>query len=170
MEFIIGYLLADILSGVGHWFEDTVLTPENTTFWPALHQISLDNQEHHKNPKRMTTSKWQDTISTTLPFVLFLGIVLFLNFGFQVWWLSTLTLLLFTNQIHKWQHMTINERPSLAGWLMYFKIIASSSHHLKHHKKPFDKNFCIITPHVNNVINLFYYFGLNRFWIAAPIA
>ena len=44
-QIIIGFLLADFLSGFFHWFEDTYL--DYCTNIPILSTVSKDNELHH---------------------------------------------------------------------------------------------------------------------------
>jgi ubiquitin-conjugating enzyme E2 variant len=150
---VLAVLAADFITGLGHWFEDAVLTEENTKGIPFIHEIAIDNKLHHKNPRLMITTPWYRTISSTLPFVLAAGLLFYALFGFKAWWVVFVTLILFTNQIHKWQHMNKGERPFVIKVLMNLYIIQSSRHHKEHHDGRFNRRFCILTPWLNPLLD-----------------
>lgn len=154
LKFIFYYLLADFLSGLLHWYEDVFLNPEEfKTKEGFLYDIAKDNKEHHEKPRKMVKSPWYETIQVTICFVAPLAVFGFYIWGFDVELFIFWIIVSFLNQIHKWQHMTITERPLLVSWLMAFGIIAGQKHHAKHHIQPFDKNYCILSPYLNPILD-----------------
>ncbi len=100
-------LVADFLSGVGHWFEDSYFKP-NT---PLIGKIIQWNIEHHMYPRSFVQYPWYITIQTTSPFVLASAVLL--HVVGHLSWVSGLTLLivLFANQVHKSSHMNEKDVP-----------------------------------------------------------
>lgn len=159
MEILTGYLLADFLSGVAHWFEDVYLNPEDFEIKEGfIFEIAKDNKEHHTKPRKMISSPWYSTISVTCAFTLPAAILCYLVFGFNWIWTTCLFLASWMNQIHKWQHMSIKERPLLVSWLMVFGVFADSRHHAGHHVKPYTTHYCILSPYLNPILDA------TRFW------
>jgi len=149
--------LADFISGFGHWFEDVILTPENTDGIPFIHQIAIDNKRHHTHPREMINTPWYLTIATTLPFILVAWFLCAKFIGYSTWWVVTLILLTFANQVHKWQHMRSIDRPCVIQFLIAIGVVLGSKH-LEHHTGQFNTHFCILTPWLNPALDYF------KFW------
>ena len=78
LQIIIGFALADILTGAGHWFEDTYLDYCIDT--PIIGSISKDNELHHYFPRSIIAYSYLDNISIALPVtILLLFILYFIN-------------------------------------------------------------------------------------------
>lgn len=156
IEILIGYFIADFLSGLFHYIEDVHLIPERTEGIPFIHSLALDNKLHHLKPRKLVERPWYETISTTIPFAIACGLVFYYFFGWMSWWITAVSLGIFLNQVHKWQHMTYAERPIVVSFLMNAGLLASAKHHAIHHIPPFNKNFCVLSPHLNNIVNFIY--------------
>lgn len=154
MELVYGYFLADFVSGLGHWFEDTYMTVENTAHYPAfIRDIAFFNSEHHKHPRNMTDYPWYETISSSVPLVLAFSLACWALFGLQLWWATASAILVWINQIHKWQHMTRGERPAIVTLLMRAGVLQGGAHHRKHHDGVFNTRFCILSPYLNPLLD-----------------
>lgn len=154
LKLIYYYLLADFLSGLLHWYEDVYLNPEEFKIKSGFfYQIAKDNKEHHTKPRKMVESPWYLTISVTLWFVLPLAITRFYFWGFEAEFFFFCLLATFLNQIHKWQHMSISERPLIVSWMMVLGFIAGQRHHSGHHIPPYDKRYCILSPYLNPLLD-----------------
>lgn len=147
---ITGLLVADFLSGVVHWYFDTW----GTVNTPVLGVLVRSFREHHLYPKAMCDHDFievsADNCIIPIPFLvvcclwkvqLSWHIELFLM-GSTIW---TVVFVLFTNQVHKWAHMSLKDRPYLARLLQKSRIILNSKHHWGHHVNPYDHNYCIFS-------------------------
>ena len=160
---IIGYLAADFLSGLVHWFADRYGSPQTPIVGPTF---ITPFREHHADPKDITRV---DFIMTnghnsmiTIPVLLMFNL---LPIEGGSWWAiliftSGLSLSLWgfaTNQFHKWAHL---DNPSrLARVLQKVGISLHESEHNKHHAYPNDSNYCITSGVLNGLLDKI------QFWI-----
>jgi len=146
---LLGYLLADVASGVVHWFCDTFFHEDTPLIGRAfIHPF----REHHVDPLAITRHGFFEVNGNNclalLPLliaVLVLGDphqgeavpALFaqsLTLGFT---LATFA----TNQFHKWAHQ---HRPAAAvRRLQAIGVILSPAHHSRHHREPYRQAYCI---------------------------
>jgi len=142
-DIVIGYYLADFLTGLGHWVEDTYFD-ENTRYVGSL---AIDNVIHHKDPRRMVQYNFIETISTTVMVMTPIYFVLLLAFGNSTVVHSLMFFTMIVNQIHKWSHMSVV--PPIVRWLQLHNIIINPQNHRAHHTNGFRTNYCIIHEQLN---------------------
>jgi ubiquitin-conjugating enzyme E2 variant len=66
-----------------------------------------------------------------------------------------------TNQLHMWAHAEHIPRP--VRRLHALRLIVSPSHHVRHHRPPFRRRYCVTTGWLNPVLDTFGFFaGLER--------
>jgi sterol desaturase/sphingolipid hydroxylase (fatty acid hydroxylase superfamily) len=145
----VGYIAADIVSGVVHWFCDTFFHEDTPIIGRAfIHPF----REHHVDPLAITRHDFLEVNGNNclamLPLlvaVLILGSppvgeavpALFWQSAALGFALATFA----TNQFHKWAHQ---ERPSAAvRWLQGTGVVLSPAHHKLHHSAPYRQAFCI---------------------------
>lgn len=145
----IGYVLADVISGVVHWFCDTFFHEDTPLIGAAfIHPF----REHHLDPLAITRHGFFEVNGNNclalLPLVvavLFLGEAheggpvpaLFAQSTVLAFALATFA----TNQFHKWAHQP---RPAAAvRWLQASGLILSPVHHRLHHAGPYRQAYCI---------------------------
>src|SRR6185369_3081195 len=136
---LLGYLAADVVSGIVHWFCDTFFRD----YTPLIHRAFIHPfREHHVDPRAITRHGFFEVNGNNcLALVPFVAAVLVfgepadgeevpalvgqsLAFAFA---LATFA----TNQIHKWAHQ---ERPAAAvRCLQRTRLILSPAHHDRHH-------------------------------------
>jgi sterol desaturase/sphingolipid hydroxylase (fatty acid hydroxylase superfamily) len=148
---LIGYVVADVVSGVVHWFCDTFFHDDTPLIGPAfIHPF----REHHADPLAITRHDFFEVNGNSclalLPLVatvLLLGEpspgeavpALFVQSVILSFALATFA----TNQFHKWAHQ---QRPALpVRWLQASGLILSPAHHSRHHTRPYRRSFCITT-------------------------
>ena len=149
--FMLGYVLADFISGVVHWAADTWGTPECPIVGQALIRPF---REHHVDQKEITRHDFVETngnncfvsIAPTIgaalipqqgPIGLFAATLVF---SMTLW-------VLFTNQFHKWAHL--DSPPAAIGWLQRMHLILPRDHHAVHHAAPYAKYYCITVGWLN---------------------
>jgi hypothetical protein len=143
-----GYLLADLVSGLVHWFCDTFF--QVTT--PVIGQAFIRPfREHHDDPLSITRHDFLEVNGNNclalLP--LLAGVLLVSGsaspslagmFG-QTLALTFALATFATNQFHKWAHQ---EQPSaLVRRLQASGLILSPEHHARHHSRPYRQAYCI---------------------------
>lgn len=152
---LVGYVLADLFSGLVHWGFDTWGSPDT----PLVGRNFIHHfRVHHDDPKDITRHGFIATNGNnclaTLP-VLLLALVL------PAHWSSTAPLIIFilslslgvfaTNQFHKWAHQ--DQVHSLVGWLQRMHLILPPAHHDVHHRYPYLGHYCITTGWLNGMLD-----------------
>ncbi len=157
----LGYVLADVGSGVVHWMGDRYGSPD----MPILGKAFLQPfRRHHVAPKEMTEHDFIETNGNnsivTLPVVaaafwLFgldsvFGLVAFCSIVSLAAWIFA------TNQIHSWSHQ--DRVPPPIAWLQRTGMILEPRHHSVHHTAPFETYYCITSGLMNPLLHRI------RFW------
>lgn len=143
---VLGYVAADVVSGVVHWFCDTFFREDTPVIGRAfIHPF----REHHADPLAITRHDFFEVNGNNcLAMLPLLLAVLALGRGEPVpapFWQSLVlafALATFaTNQFHKWAHQP---RPSApVRWLQRSGLVLSPAHHGRHHRAPYRQAFCI---------------------------
>lgn len=155
----LGYLLADVVSGIVHWLCDTFFHDDTPLIGRAFIQPF---REHHSDPMAITRHGFFEVNGNSclalLPVVA--GVLLFgrPGLGEAVPALFTQSLLLSfalatfaTNQFHKWAHQ---QRPAApVRWLQASGMILSPAHHGRHHCVPYRQSFCITAGWLDPVLD-----------------
>lgn len=152
-------LIADLLTGFFHFLLDQYGKPDSKYFKNAI-KINL---AHHENPRLMVDrSYWDLTKDSYL-----IGVILFalsLIFGFHWEILFVLLLGAQANIIHKWAHQKGKEKSYFVNFLQRIKILQNKKHHGKHHRRPFDSYFCVMTNFWNPILEKIYFWeGMVKF-------
>lgn len=144
----LGWLLADLLSGLVHWAGDTLGSETTPLVGPAF---IAPFREHHHEPHAMVAHGTVELVGSTAFLALF-SLVPFTHLveleGRGLVNLASAGLLLFTllgvvatNLVHRWAHM--EHPPRLAALLQRTGLILTPARHERHHMAPFDGWFCI---------------------------
>ena len=149
-----GLYFADFLSGAFHWFEDRYGNPK----WPVLGHTIRQNQQHHHTPRSfLSCSTWQRNREVWIVSLLILG---------MFWWVGWLNLFtgsavffgMFANEIHAAAHRSPKENGRIVTALQKTGLLQSHAHHAQHHRKGKDSHFCVMTNHVNPVLERIQFF------------
>ena len=149
----IGYVGADLVSGVMHWLFDTVVD-ERT---PVLGAITRPFRHHHGDPQDIVQHSFLKLNGNNgLALVPLLAIVWVAGGPTELNRSSIFAHALVvgfalaiscTNQIHQWAHA--EQAPSLVRWLQGKGLILSPARHNLHHRPPFSNAYCITTGWMN---------------------
>lgn len=155
----VGYLAADLTSGLVHWLFDTWgsgATPlVGATFVTPF-------RVHHVDPEDITRHGFVATNGhNCLVAAPVMGASLLLpHAGWAagcIAFLLALCLGVFaTNQFHKWAHQ--REVSPLVGWLQARGLILSPAHHDVHHTAPYAHHYCITTGWMNRPLEALGFF------------
>lgn len=147
-QLLLGWLLADLVTGTFHWWEDNFGSED----WPVVGPwIIRPNRLHHRAPLAFTRHGFMERNRASIVTAAIAGIVLTLLFG-PALWISSLALGgALTNEVHRYAHQPSNAGPWL-GMLQQIGIIQSPREHARHHRPPYDRNFCILTDWLNPVL------------------
>jgi len=141
--------IADVLTGMFHWMEDTYFTEQT----PLIGQIITDNRLHHAQPQAILRhSAWKRIETPTIAAALvFAGLTQVLDSSNYYYAASILGWSAVANQIHAYTHMRFSERPWLVQMAQGY-IFQSKEEHMVHHMNT-DRNYCVVTPWLNGVLN-----------------
>ena len=161
--FLVGYLLADLLSGTVHWFCDSFFAPDT----PLIGRTIIHPfRDHHDHPDAITQYGFLEQDSTsyiiiipplllalraggpdvTSPAAVFIHGLLF---AFAVGALGT-------NLFHKWAHS--QRVPNGVRWLQKRGLILSPEAHHRHHSA-YTHGYCVTHGWMNVILDRFDFFG-----------
>ena len=145
---VVGWLLADLLSGLVHWAGDTLGSERTPVLGPSF---IAPFREHHDDPQAMVAHGTVELVGSTallaLPsLVPVTHLVTFegqgaLRLALGGVLLATLLGVVVTNLVHRWAHM--DRPPAVAALLQRTGLILTPARHERHHTAPFDGWFCI---------------------------
>ncbi len=151
LALLTGFIAADFISGVVHWFFDTWFAPDTPFIGRAFVRTF---REHHGDPTAICRHDFIETNGSNL-----LGACALVLCGLGVEPGSKLAAffagaLLFTgvfvgvtSQIHKWSHS--ENVPSVVSFLQHRGWILSKEAHALHHRAPFSAAYCITSGWLN---------------------
>lgn len=149
-----GLWFADFISGVVHWLEDRYGNPE----WPVIGHTIRENQQHHFTPR----SFLRGTLWTRNREVLAIGAAFLAAFwAFDMLNAFTVSAVIFgvmSNEVHASAHRSPQENGRLITVLQKTGLLQSHRHHAAHHRKGKDTHFCVLTNHVNPVLERIRFF------------
>ena len=167
----IGWLAADLASGVVHWFADTFFEEDTPWIGPLLIQPF---REHHRDPQAMTHHGFLELTGNSCLMLLPVAgaaLALPLSPASQAAVIAFALGLFATNLFHKWAHDAAP--PALVRWLQARWLILPPAHHLRHHSAHHDAAYCVTTGWANVVAEACGAFvALHRVlvWLRVPVA
>ncbi len=137
-----GWLLADFLSGLFHWWEDRWPTEK----MPLLGAwIIAPNRLHHRDPLAFTRGSFLDRNLFMIVTALIVSAIWLFLWGPSV-------LLLFTalgggliNEVHRYAHQPASKSPKFVSLMQATGIMQTTAHHAVHHRAPSDRHYCILS-------------------------
>ena len=158
LQIIIGFIIADILTGAFHWLEDSYFN--YCIDIPIISDIAKYNELHHYFPRSMIAYSYFDHITYSLPvtlIVIFCMILInrqILNYPFFL--ISFGIFSIFSNIFHRFSHMRECENHPIVNLLQKWGILCSHKHHSLHHKTSYEK-YCVITEFNNYILDTFHF-------------
>ncbi len=165
---LVGYLLADFLSGFVHFLGDTFGDASTPFFGPAF---IFPFREHHVEPEAITHHDFVETNGhnclVSIPVMMIMTHILakfaftsaLMGFVFGTLYFLVLGVLA-TNQFHKWAHM--KNAPRYIRILQRYRCILSPKHHRIHHTAPYTRYFCITTGWLNGALDRINFFSKTK--------
>ncbi|MGH7310362.1 MAG: fatty acid desaturase CarF family protein [Candidatus Rokuibacteriota bacterium] len=144
---VAGYLLADLLSGLVHWFCDRFFE-EHTPVIGAV--LIFPFREHHRDPLAMTRHGFLELTGNSC---LGLAPVLALAWWWPLSvWLDALVLVVAagvvaTNLLHKWAHAAT--APAPVRWLQRWRLVLPPDAHAVHHRPGHAGAYCVTAGWMN---------------------
>ncbi len=153
---LVGYLAADLVSGIVHWLGDTYGTEET----PVLGDNFIKPfRDHHVEPEGICHHDFVEVNgNNSIVLALYMvPVAIFLSDPTQIWQFLFLSGSIFftlgifmTNQFHKWSHEP--DPPGYIRTLQKWHLILPSDHHDVHHTAPFDTYYCITVGWMNPIL------------------
>ena len=139
-------LLADFVTGIGHWLEDAYGTEETPVIGPL---VIKPNIVHHHYPRLFTKlTWWQSSWDLLLLGALIVGGAAWADvLTWHVWLFAILCVN--ANQVHKWSHMSRTEVGPLVSFLQEYWILQTPRQHALHHTDPKNTFYCPLTNLLN---------------------
>ncbi|KFK24390.1 hypothetical protein AALP_AAs66006U000200 [Arabis alpina] len=147
-----GYMLADLGSGVYHWAMDNY-GDEST---PLVGTHIEDSEDHHKWPCTITRRQFANNLHSLARITTLIVLPLDLAFNDHVvhGFISMFAFcVLFCQQFHAWAHGTNSKLPPLVVVLQDTGLLVSRTHHMIHHRKPYNNNYCVVSGAWNKVLD-----------------
>lgn len=148
LNILICILIADFITGAFHWIEDSYF--EINDSWLSKN-IGQPNILHHKYPLLFTMSNFVQR-----NYLQWIAVGIVVSVAYLIGWYSHYLLLIgvltsMANEVHKWSHSVKNTW--IIELLQDMCILQTKSHHMKHHKKPYNRNYCILTNWLNPILD-----------------
>jgi len=158
---VVGYALADLMSGIVHWVGDTFFAEDTPVIGSAfIHPF----REHHRDPLAITRHGFLEVNGNNCLALLPLLLPTWLlgapsRTGDPVPWLAFQAMALVfslatfgTNQFHKWAHQPGPE-PRPLVWLRRAHLILDPAHHQGHHRAPHRSSYCVTVGWLNPALD-----------------
>jgi len=151
IEFFVSIALADLITGLVHWWEDAYGNPN----WKIIGKYIVEpNLIHHKDPRDLAPAGYFKLTYISWVFAAMLIVIPWLAFDFHPFlYLATILIATQANQIHCWAHRTDKENGPIVRAIQRIGVFQSRRHHGIHHRPPFIGSYCILTNYVNPVLD-----------------
>ncbi|XP_042478163.1 fatty acid desaturase 4, chloroplastic [Macadamia integrifolia] len=171
----LGYLLADLGSGVYHWAIDNYGDASTLVVGSQIEAF----QGHHKWPWTITRRQFANNLHALARAVAFVVVPIDLTSNDMV--VNAFVgvcsgCIMFSQQFHAWAHGTKSRLPPLVVALQDAGVLVSRTQHATHHRPPYNNNYCIVSGAWNEFLDrqrvfealemvLFFKFGVRpRSW------
>jgi len=166
LQIILGFICADIMSGIFHWFEDTYL--DYCIDLPILDTISRDNELHHYFPRSIIAYSYWEHITYTLILTVIIIVLLFIVyrpiFQYPFFLISFAFFSIISNIIHRFSHMRECENMGFVLFLQKTGIFCSHTHHATHHSSVGEK-YCVVSEYTNYLLDSLYFWKILEYII-----
>jgi hypothetical protein len=144
------WLLADFITGLVHWWQDTYGHPA----MPILGKYLIaPNLIHHRDPRHMLKGSYWYRVGSSVAAFIILSVSLWF-IGWHSWeMILCLAFASQANEIHAMSHRSDKENGKFARKMQKFGIFQRRKTHGWHHKAPYDTNFCVMTEFLNPFLN-----------------
>ena len=162
LQIILAFLLADFITGIFQWIEDTYL--DYCIDIPFISDIAKDNDMHHYFPRSIVAySYWENTRVNLILGVIMLVVIYAVNKNFFV--NNICFVLIFTffavisNVCHRFSHMRDCENSQTVIFLQKIGILSSHTYHSVHHETSLTR-YCPISVYNNYILDSIYFWRI----------
>jgi hypothetical protein len=158
LQIILGFLLADVVTGIFHWFEDSYL--DYCVDIPIVGRIAKDNELHHYFPRTIVSCSYWENMRVTFPLTITILIILYLlnrSLFKNIYLISSFAFFCITsNLLHRFSHMRECENNRFTIFLQNTGILCSHKHHLIHHTINTGR-YCVMSEYSNHILDSIYF-------------
>lgn len=146
------FLLVDLLSGVYHWGIDNYGSASTPVFGKQIAGF----QGHHEWPWTITHREFCNNVHTickpAIPVVL-MSLTMHPPFFMDIFLSVGTTCAILAQQFHSWAHTKRSQLPASVALLQDVGILVSTAEHCRHHRQPFNSNYCIVAGFWNKFLD-----------------
>ncbi|XP_022150986.1 fatty acid desaturase 4, chloroplastic [Momordica charantia] len=149
---LVGYILADLGSGVYHWGIDNYGDASTPIFGTQIEAF----QGHHKWPWTITKRQFANNLYALARAVTFVVLPINLAFGDPILhgFVSVCSgCIMFSQQFHAWAHDKKSQLPPLVVAMQDAGLLVSRMQHSAHHRPPYNNNYCIVSGIWNQLLD-----------------
>ena len=152
-EALAGWLLADLITGAFHWWEDRIGREDMPIIGAWL---VTPNRLHHTEPLAFTRGSLMDRSLAIFVTAAIVGLAWLMVFGPSVLLVALCLGGALSNEVHRLAHLP-KPRPCVAI-LQEIGLFQSSRQHAAHHRPPSESHYCVLTSWLNPPLDAL------RFW------
>lgn len=146
-EIILGWLLADLLTGIYHWWQDRIAKPT----WPILGSwLVAPAQLHHAEPLVFTLNTFMQRNRASIIAAAVIAALWWWAFGPSVCMVMTAVGGALSNEVHRYTHEPRKAHPILRV-MQDIGIIQSPKGHSRHHRPPQTTDYFPLTDWLNPI-------------------
>jgi hypothetical protein len=150
-QLVFGWLLADLLSGCFHWWQDRILK-EDTRLGRLGRWLVEISRLHHIKPLAFLEGSFWYRNAPTYTLAAAVSLVLWFLTGASAWLLALTIGIGVSTQVHFWAHQP-SKSPAIVRKLQAYGVIQSSKIHSYHHRPPHQDHYCVLTDWVNPTLD-----------------
>lgn len=149
-QILLGWLIADLISGFLHWLEDN----HGREDWPLIGPLVIaPNRLHHADPGAFARgSTFLSRNGTGAAASLILGGTALAVFGPSLILAVAVLGGCVANEVHLFAHRPA-QAPCWARQLQRLGLLQSMRHHAAHHRAPNQKAYCVLTNWLNPALD-----------------
>eukprot|EP00729_Bicosta_minor_P012344 gene12344-686_t len=151
------YLLVDLLSGFLHLILDNPFYSQDSTnpLREVIKPLSRGFQEHHKIPTFVSrVSAFEHCMPMALPCSIHFMVGQLHRHPYVTFHSASILFWLVIMQMaHRWAHAQRKARPWGISTLQDWGFLVHPSEHMKHHRSPYEEQFCIMSGVMNPFLN-----------------
>lgn len=155
---LLGAEFADFGTGVYHFSVDNYGSAQTPIVGNQIEAF----QGHHEEPWTITHRDFCNnsfpTCIATMPFLVAFEIYCKAPYVL-LWAVVACAGIAFCQELHKWSHTLRSQCNPVVNWLQDYGVLVSRKAHLRHHRPPFETNYCIVTGHMNPILDRSNFFG-----------
>lgn len=141
----IGYIFADLVTGVYHWLIDNFGDASTPIFGSQIEEF----QRHHKLSSGIPKHEFENNLNMLGCFITFTVLPIDLIYHDRPVFMGFMGVasgcVMLSQYCHAWAHMAKSKLPPIVVILQDVGVLVSRSQHAAHHRPPYNNNYCIVS-------------------------